>query len=368
MSIFSKIKHAFQHLGHDIEKAAKAVVHGVEHVAHAIENDLKKVLQDALAMTEALMQGNLKLAMQDLLKTGEDVAKTASDAATSATEATLEGLQDLHLGKGFDKVLSKVEKGVETVKNDVNKGIDAAAEDLVSSVEGVVSGSVDAIKDLAHGNFGAMMNDVAKVGEDALEVAADLTPEGLTATVAASTLAAAHIGSEALDNAIAGAMHGGIGKVVKSVAELEVGQQAQKLADKVLAGSSGAGADTMTSAGDAAMMLSSMNDARSARRGGHGGAGGPHETRSLETETPKNSGPDGHKQGNGKTDEKADEKADGKTDSKTDGKTEEAADKKQDKSKDKNEKDEKTQQAGPPPGVLDTLLLSYLADNRRRMA
>ncbi|MBW0447189.1 hypothetical protein EN871_24100 [bacterium M00.F.Ca.ET.228.01.1.1] len=352
MSIFSKIKHAFQHLGHDIEKAAKAVVHGVEHVAHAIENDIRKVLQDALAMTEALMQGNLKLAMQDLLKTGEDVAKTASDAATAATEATLEGLQDLHLGKGFDKALGKIEKGVESVKKDVNKGIDAAAEDLVSSVEGVVSGSVDAIKDLAHGNFGAMMNDVAKVGEDALEAAADLTPEGLTATVAASTLAAAHIGSAALDNTIAGAMHGGIGKVVKSVAERGVSEGAQKYADKVLGSG---GADTLTSAGGTVVMLSSMASARGARRSGHQGAEGLHESRSYQTEKPEGAAPQEHKT------------AGGQSEAKNDGKAEDGTGKKDDKSKDKNDNDDKNR-AGQAPTVLDTLLLSYLADNRRRTA
>lgn len=358
MSIFSKIKHAFQSIGHDLEKAAKAVVHGVEHVAHTLEKDLKKVLQDALAMTEALMQGNMKLAMQDLLKTADDVGKTATDAATASANAALEGLQNMHLGKGFDKVLNKVEKGIETVKNDVNKGVDAAAQDLVSSVEGVVSGSVNAIKDLAHGNFKGMVNDLATVGEDALEVAADLTPEGLTATVAASTLAAAHIGSEALDNTIAAAMHGGIGKVVKSVAEMEAGQGAQKLAGKVLGGAgAGGGADTVTTAGGDALMLASLAPAGTGRRSGRHGGEGLHETRSMETVTTKNAGPDGYRHGAGKTD------GDG---SKADGSKEKEA-----KSKDKqdeNGQDGKTRQPGPPPSVLDTLLLSYLADNHRRVA
>jgi hypothetical protein len=347
MSIFSKIKHAFQHIGHDIEKAAKSVAHGVEHVAQVLEKDFKKVLQDALAMTEALMQGNMKLAMQDLLKTADDVGKAATDAATASAEATLEGMQGLHLGKGFDKVLNSVEKGVETVKKDVNEGVDAAAQDLVSSVEGVVSGSVNAVKDLAHGNFKGMMNDLAQVGEDGLEAAADLTPEGLGATVAASTLAAAHIGSENLDNTIAAAMHGGVGKVIKSVSEMEVGQGAQKVGDKLLGGGS---AETATTTGGDAMALMAMASVSggSGRRGAHRGVEGSHDTRSAEGETPKNGSADGHKQ-------------DGKTESRSDSKE------KQDNSKDK-EKDEKTQEAGPPPGVLDTLLLSYLADNQRRVA
>jgi hypothetical protein len=321
-------------------------VHGVEHVAHSLENDLKKVFQDALAMTEALMQGNLKLAMQDLLKTAEDVGKTATDAATASAEATLEGLQGLHLGKGFDKVLNSVEKEVETVKSDVNKGLDAAAEDLVSSVEGVVSGSVRALKDLAHGDLHGMMNDLAKVGEDAIQVAADLTPEGLGATVVASTLAAAHIGNAQLDETIAAAMHGGVGKVVKSVTELEVGQGAQKVGEKLM--SSGGDPTTAATTGGDVLALASMVPGGTGRRGGRRGSEGSHETRSAEGETPKNGGADGHER-------------DGKTETKTDSKE------KTDDSKEK-EKDEKTQQAGPPPNTLDTLLLSYLADNHRRIA
>lgn len=344
MSIFSKIKHALQHVGHDIEKAAKAVAHGVEHVAGAIENDIKKVLQDALAMTEALMQGNMKLAMQDLLKTGEDVGKTVTDVETATTEAALQGLQSLNLGKGFNKMVGAVEKGVDTVKNDVNKGIDSAAEGFVSSVEGVVSGTVNAAKDLAQGKFGAMMGDLATVGEDALEVASDLTPEGLAANVAASTLAAAHIGSAALDGAIAGAMHGGVGAVIKSVSEMEVGQGAQKLATKAL-GSTDAG--TLTTLGSGAVMLASMAPSRS---GGRRSAAGAHETPSEKIKEPNPE--EEHKGG------------DEKTSGKADGKSGEATDKKQAK----QDSQQPGQQAGEVPDTLDTLLLGYLADSRQRAA
>ncbi|MCP1118214.1 hypothetical protein [Robbsia andropogonis] len=340
MSIFSKIKHAFQHLGHDIENAAKAVVHGVEHVVHALENDIKKVLQDALAMTEALMQGNLKEAMQDLLKTAEDVEKTASDAYTAGAEATLEGLKGLHLGKGFDKVLNTAEKGVETVKKDINQGIDSVASDLVSSAEGIVSGSVNAVKDLAHGNFKGMMNDMENVASDALDVAADLTPEGLGANVVASTLAAAHVGSAQLDDAIAGAMHGGVGKVVKAVAKTEASEGAQKLSETVLG-------DNGTQTAEAGATAGAALFAGGAGRGGRRGTQGTREPSERFAKTSSN----GTKNSN-----------------KADGTSEKEADAKQTQDKSKEPDDKTKQAAGTPPSTLNTLLLSYLEGNQRKLA
>ncbi|KVL13701.1 hypothetical protein WS95_04130 [Burkholderia sp. MSMB1826] len=323
-------------------------------------------------MTEALMVGNMKLAMQDLLKTADDVVKTATDVETSATLATLQGLQELHLGKGLDKALAGVEKGVKSVQNDVNKGVDAAVQDLVSSVEGVIAGSVNAVKDLAHGNFGAMMGDLTKVGEDALEVAADLTPEGLTATVAASTLAAAHIGSAALDNAIAGAMHGGIGQVVKAVGETEVSQHVQELAGKAIAHTD---PDTATAAGGTLLALGAMGSASGARRSARTGKSGDSIGGKGDEKLASGDGLNGVSGQKNKEKFVADDEpksAVGKKneDEATSGNgpkgTEKSDDK--DKSKDKNDSDkgQDGKRAGSAPPVLDTLLLSYLADNHRR--
>ena len=219
MSIFTKMKHAFQHFGHDIEKAAKSVAHGVEHVAKKLADDVMHVLQDTLDITDALMHGNMKLAMQDLAKLGSDLEKTAADAATGSAEVALKGLHGLHLGKGFDNLVADVEKGLDTVKDAVNKGTDAGLKDLVNSAEGLVEHSLGAVKELAHGNLKGMLGEMAHVGEDALNLAADLTPEGMGATIAASTLSALHIGNDQINGAIVSLAHGSVGKVVKAAAE-----------------------------------------------------------------------------------------------------------------------------------------------------
>ena len=147
-SIFTKMKHAFEHFGHDVEKAAKSVAHGVEHLAKKLAHDVMNVLKDALALTEALAQGNMKEAMKDLAKLGSDLEKTAADAATGTTEVALDSLKGLHLGKGFDNLVGDVQKGLETVKDAVNKGTDAGLKDLVNSAEGIVEHSLSAVKDL----------------------------------------------------------------------------------------------------------------------------------------------------------------------------------------------------------------------------
>lgn len=221
-SIFTKMKHAFEHLGHDIEKAASSVAHGVESVAKKLAHDVMNVLKDALDLTEALAQGNMKEAMKDLAKLGSDLEKTAADAATGTAEAALKSLGGLHLGKGFDNLVGDVEKGLETVKDAVNKGTDAGLKDLVNSAEGIVEHSLSAVKDLAHGDLKGMMGELSNVGQDALNLAADLTPEGMGSTIAASTLSALHIGNDKINGVVAGLMHGSVGKVVKAAVETGV--------------------------------------------------------------------------------------------------------------------------------------------------
>jgi hypothetical protein len=233
MSIFTKMKHAFQHFGHDVEKAAKSVAHGVEHVAKKLAHDVMNVLQDTLDITDALMHGNMKLALQDLAKLGADLEKTAADAATGSAEVALKGLGGLHLGKGFDHLVADVEKGLDTVKDAVNKGTDAGLKDLVNSAEGLVEHSLGAVKELAHGNLKGMLGEMAHVGEDALNLAADLTPEGMGTTIAASTLSALHVGNDQINGAIAGLAHGSVGKVVKAAVETGAGAGANAAAAAV---------------------------------------------------------------------------------------------------------------------------------------
>ena len=294
-SIFTKMKHAFQHLGHDIEKAAGAVAHGVEHLAKKLAHDVLNVLKDALDLTEALMQGNMKLALQDLAKLGSDLEKTAADAATGTADMALKTLGDLHLGKGFDHLVADVEKGLETVKDAVNKGTDAGLKDLVNSAEGIVEHSLSAVKDLAHGDLKGMMGELGHVGEDALNLAADLTPEGMGATIAASALSALHIGNDQINGAIAGLMHGSVGKVVKSAVETGTNAGATALANGTVSDVVFGGAAVLTAA--------------SLVPGGRGKKGGHTSTTSHVSEPSKPS-KGGHK--TEKTGQKDDKKADKK--------------------------------------------------------
>jgi hypothetical protein len=285
------MKHAFQHLGHDIEKAADAVAHGVEHLAKKLAHDVLNVLKDALDLTEALMEGNMKLALQDLAKLGSDLEKTAADAATGTADMALKTLGDLHLGKGFDHLVEDVEKGLETVKDAINKGTDAGLKDLVNSAEGIVEHSLSAVKDLAHGDLKGMMGELGHVGEDALNLAADLTPEGMGTTIAASTLSALHIGNDKINGAIAGLMHGSVGKVVKSAVETGTNAGATALANGTASDAVFGGAAVLTAA--------------SLVPGGRGKKGG-HTTSRVSTAPSKPS------KGEHKTEHKDDKKKDKK--------------------------------------------------------
>jgi hypothetical protein len=290
-SIFTKMKHAFQHLGHDIEKAAGAVAHGVEDLAKKLAHDVLNVLKDALDLTEALMEGNMKLALQDLAKLGSDLEKTAADAATGTADMALKTLGDLHLGKGFDHLVEDVEKGLETVKDAINKGTDAGLKDLVNSAEGIVEHSLSAVKDLAHGDLKGMMGELGHVGEDALNLAADLTPEGMGSTIAASALSALHIGNDQINGAIAGLMHGSVGKVVKSAVETGTNAGATALANGTASDAVFGGAAVLTAA--------------SLVPGGRGKKGG-HTTSRVSTAPSKPS------KGEHKTEHKDDKKKDKK--------------------------------------------------------
>jgi hypothetical protein len=299
------MKHAFEHFGHDIEKAAKSVAHGVEHLAKKLAHDVMNVLKDAMALTEALAHGDMKEALKDLAKLGSDLEKTAADAATGTAEVALDSLKGLHLGKGFDNLVGDVQKGLETVKDAVNKGTDAGLKDLVNSAEGIVEHSLNAVKDLAHGDFKGMMGELANAGQDALNLAADLTPEGMGSTIAASALSALHIGNDQINGVVAGLMHGSVGKVVKSAVETGVGagvNAGEKALEKA------GGSDTvMTGA-----MLLALAPSIPGRRGGKGG----HTSTTSHVSTDSTRSNKGEHKDDHKGDRTDDKKAENKKDKK----------------------------------------------------
>jgi len=231
MSIFSKIKHAFEKVGHDIENVAKAAIHDVEGVVKTMEKDVEHILQDTMKMTEALMEGHFKEALQDFLKTTDDVVKGAGDLVTKEATLAMSALGDLHISKGLDKFVSGAEKELKTVTDDVEKGIDSTVKTLADSTVGIATGSVQMLKDLAHGNLKAAMGDMMKVGEDLATVAADLTPEGLAVDMASQVMVAAHIGNAKIDDLVAGALHGNVGEMVKGVEQTVKSEVVSKLED-----------------------------------------------------------------------------------------------------------------------------------------
>jgi hypothetical protein len=231
MSIFSKIKHAFEKVGHDIEHVAKAAIHDVEGVVKTMEKYVEHILQDTMKMTEALMEGHFKEALQDFLKTTDDVVKGAGDLVTKEATIAMSMLGDLHISKGLDKFVSSAEKEIKTVTDDVEKGIDSTVKTLADSTVGIATGSVQMLKDLAHGNIKAAMGDMLKVGEDLATVAADLTPEGLAVDMASQVMVAAHIGNAKIDDLVAGAMHGNVGEMLKGVKQTVESEVVSKLGE-----------------------------------------------------------------------------------------------------------------------------------------
>ncbi|MEM4985783.1 hypothetical protein V8G57_00135 [Collimonas sp. H4R21] len=231
MSIFSKIKHAFEKVGHDIEHVAKAAIHDVEGVVKTMEKDVEHILQDTMKMTEALMEGHFKEGLQDFLKVTDDVVKTGTDLATSQAKMAMSMLGDLHISKGLDKFVSGAEKELKTITDDVEKGVDSTIKTLADSTVGIATGSLQMLKDLAHGDLKAAMGDVMKVGEDVVTVAADLTPEGLAVDMASQVMVAAHIGNAKIDDLVAGAMHGNVGEMVKGAEKFAKSEVVSKVED-----------------------------------------------------------------------------------------------------------------------------------------
>lgn len=267
MSIFSKIAHGFEHLGHDIAhvakdvgkgletvgkdigKVGKGVVEGVEHVGKQLAQDVEHVAGDVLQSAEALMQGRLQQALNKALQAGQDLTKTAVDVGTSGEKAAVDSLSNMHLSKKMDRAMDKIGGALNAVKNDVVKSVDQVEASVVNDTEGAIKGTVEAANDALHGRFGAAAGALGGAAMDALDVAGEITPEGAAAAIGTQVLENAHIGNARLDSAIGGALHGNVAQmakgVAKNVAEAEVGGMAedklQSVASKVMPASGGAG-------------------------------------------------------------------------------------------------------------------------------
>lgn len=251
------IKHAIEHvaqdighvakdIGKDVEKVGKGIAEGVETVGKTLAKDALKVGEDAMQSADALIHGHLQQALNKALKTGEDLAKTGSDLGSAETHVALDSLGDMHLSKKLDKAVGKANNALNAVQNDVTKSVDQVANQVVSGTEGAIKGTVAAVNDAAHGKWGAAAGALGGATIDALNVAADLTPEGAAAAVGTQALMNAHIGNAQIDSAIGGALHGNVTQmakgIVKNVGEAELGDKASELASKVIPqGGSGEG-------------------------------------------------------------------------------------------------------------------------------
>jgi hypothetical protein len=255
MSIFSGIKHGFEHLGHDIasaaktvgkgletagkdvEKVGKGIAEGVEMVGKTLATDALNTAEATLQSADALIHGHLQLALNKATQAGEDLWKTSYDMSTAGTQATVDSLAHMHISKKMDKAMGKLEKGFNTMKSTVVKSVDQVATQVVNDEEGAVTGKVRAVEDVLHGKWGAATREYGKSMMDALNVAADVTPEGAAAAIGTQVLMNAHIGNEQIDSAIGGALHGNVTQmakgIVKNVAEAELGNKVKEKASEL---------------------------------------------------------------------------------------------------------------------------------------
>lgn len=245
-----------------MQKIGEGIKTGVGMVGEQLGKDARTVGKDLAKTGGDLIHGRWQQALDDTVKTAQDGFNTAYDAGTALGHATVDSLANMHLSKGMDKAMGKVEKGYDTLGKDVKSSVDQVGAQVVNGTESAIKDTVQAGKDAVHGHWGAAMGDLGKAGMDAAEVASDLTPEGAMAAVGTQMLVNAHIGSQQLDAAIGGALHGNVAQtvkgVVKNVSEMEVSNEAQdklgSLASKVMpAGGSGSGSSYAEVAAGAAL-------------------------------------------------------------------------------------------------------------------
>ena len=333
MSIFSKIKHGFEDLGHDIGKAAKDVGKGLETagkdiekvgkgIGEGIEMVGKTLAKDALNTAEATLQsadalihGHLQQALNKATEAGEDLWKTSYDMGTAGTQATVDSLAHMHLSKKMDRAMGKAGKGFNTFKSTVVKSVDQVTNEVVNDTEGAVKGTVEATKDAVHGKWGAAAGALGNATMDALNVAADLTPEGAAASIGTQLLVNAHIGNEEIDSAIGGALHGNVSQmakgIVKNVSETEISDKAKEklseVASKVMPQGGSEENDTLIAAGLGFVGAAAGDGSSGSKRSRGGAGGGSSHSLSFSGRSGKDAGHSGET-GNTESKEAKDEK------------------------------------------------------------
>ncbi|WP_439893296.1 hypothetical protein ACS7SF_25780 (plasmid) [Ralstonia sp. 25C] len=268
MSIFSKIKHAFQHIGEDIAKVGKGFVHAAESVGKTLVHDVEAVAKQTAALTNDLVHLRLQKALHDAVGVGETAFKGMRDLNTAAFDVAEKSLENAHLSKGLDKALSKVDKA----RGFVNDIADRTVKGIGDSVNGVADSSIAAAKAAAHGHFGEALGDIGSAAGNAAQLASDLTPEGLAASAASSVLQKTHLGGAVVDSVVEGALTGGrsgikdaVKLAAKEGAKAEVGVQAQNLFDKAASSGNGKGAMLLDAAATGAGLAGDLHASRKTR-------------------------------------------------------------------------------------------------------
>jgi hypothetical protein len=267
-------KSFFKHLGHAIEHAAKDVVHGVENIA----KDVVHAGEAAAHAVDDVAHGRFKAALNDAVRCAQCGVKAFTELPKTEIDAICDATSDMHLNKSLDKMAQKVkgfqDKATEFERNVGNKIV----QDVADSVEGTVNGAINAAKDIGSGQFGKACGDFMGAAGNAVQLACDLTPEGLAANAVVGAMQAGHIGNSAVQGFVGDVVGGPKGllkRAAESGAGLAAGAAANEVAQKI--GSvpgAGAGGDTLLAAGAAAPLAA---DALSRRHGHRGGDAGGHQ-------------------------------------------------------------------------------------------
>lgn len=268
MSIFSKIKHAFQHLGNDIAKVGKGIAHAAESVGKNLAHDVEAVAKQTAALTNDLVHLRIQKALHDAVGVGEATFKGMRDLNTAAFDVAEKSLENAHLSKGLDKALSKVDKA----RGFVNDIADRTVKGIGDSVNGFADSSIAAAKAAAHGHFGEALGDIGSAAGNAAQLASDLTPEGLAASAAVATLQKTHLGGTVVDSVVEGALTGGrsglkdaVKLAAKEGTKAEAGVQAQNLFDKVSGSGNGTGGMLLGAAAAGAGVAGDFHASRKTR-------------------------------------------------------------------------------------------------------
>lgn len=267
-------KSFFKHLGHAIEHAAKDVVHGAENIA----KDVVHAGEAAAHAVDDVAHGRFKAALNDAVRCAQCGVKAFTELPKTEIDAICDATSDMHLNKSLDKMAQKV-KGFQDKATEFERNVgDKIVQDVADSVEGTVNGTINAARDIGSGHFGKACGDFMGAAGNAVQLACDLTPEGLAANAVVGAMQAGHIGNSAVQGFvgdIVGGPKGLLKRAAESGAGLAAGAAANEVAQKI--GSvpgAGAGGDTLLAAGAAAPLAA---DALSRRHGHRGGDAGGHQ-------------------------------------------------------------------------------------------